>query len=51
MRTKQEKVEAGMITAIIFLVAVAFFCGALCTQISNVKHRPAKPVHTGCIEI
>jgi len=51
MRTQQEQVEAGVITAVIFLLAVAFFVGALCTQIANVKHRPAKPTPTGCIEL
>jgi hypothetical protein len=51
MRTKQEQVEAGLVTAIILLFAVAFFLGALCVQIANNPRHPAKPVPTGYIEL
>jgi hypothetical protein len=51
MRSEEEQVQAGLVTAIILLVAVAFFVGALCVQVANNPRLPARPIPTGAIEL
>jgi len=50
-RSINDQAQAGLVTAIILLVAVAFFIGALCVQIANNPRPPERPLPTGCIEI
>jgi len=47
----QAQAQAGLVTAIVLLMAIAFFLGALCVQIANNPRPPARPAPTGCIEI
>lgn len=51
MRSTEEQVQAGLVTAIILLVAAAFLVGALCVQVANNSRLPAKPIPTGIIEL
>jgi hypothetical protein len=51
MRSEEEQVQAGLIAAVILLVAAAFFIGALCVQVANNPRFQQKPVPTGVIEI
>jgi hypothetical protein len=51
MRSLDEQTQAGLVAAIILLMAVAFFIGALCTQIANHRPAPPKPVPTGVIQL
>lgn len=50
MRSTEEQVQAGLVTAIILLAAAAFLVGALCVQVANNPRLP-KPVPTGIIEL
>lgn len=51
MGSEEEQVQAGLVTAIILLVAAAFFIGALCVQVANNSRLPARPIPTGAIEL
>lgn len=50
MRSLDEQTQAGLVAAIILLMAAAFFLGALCTQIANHRPAPPKPISTGVVQ-
>ena len=51
MRQVEERVEAGLVTAIILLMALAFFAGALFTQVANSPRPEARPAPTGVVAL